>query len=328
MVSSGRTALITGITGQDGSYLAELLLSRGYIVHGLVSPKVDGAATPAKNIAHIADRLTLHRGDLSEPETAAGLVQQLKPDELYHLAAQTFVSITPDKEPAMLQVNTAAVQALLAAVREHAAGCRMVLAASAEIFGDAAKSPQDEDTPLRPRSFYGITKAAAFQMTRLYRQVHGVRACSAILYNHESPRRPEQFVTRKISRTAVRIREGLESELRLGNLDAVRDWGHAAEYMDAMTRMVQAGCEQDYVIATGQPHTVRDFAAAAFTHLGLDWERYVVVDPSFYRPTERVPLVGCAQKALAELGWKPQVTFTDLIREMVENDVRALSACA
>jgi GDPmannose 4,6-dehydratase len=293
-----RGALITGISGQDGSYLAEYLLAQGYEVHGL-SCEVEDAAAVATEVA------------------------AARPDECYHLAAQTFVM---GEELSTIRVNVSGTLHVLEALRREAPKCRLFLAGSSEMFGHVDVSPQDENTPLRPRNVYGVSKVAAYQLMRVYREQHGLFACCGYLYNHESPRRGLHFVTRKITRTAARIKLGKESELRLGNLDAIRDWGHARDYVRAMWLMLQQPTPDDYVVATGQGRTVRDFAEAAFDAVGLDWQKYVRVAPEFYRPTEKTPFIGCAVKACEKLSWVREIEFSMLVAEMVQHDL-ASEAC-
>ena len=317
---SARTALITGITGQDGSYLAEFLLAKGYRVYGLRQPGSDLTL-----IAHLAGRIEIHDANLEDASAVAHVVRRSDPDECYHLAARTFVAIQSAEEAGMLEVNTTSVHGLLAAVRAHTPACRVFFAGSAEMFGAAPTSPQNETTPVSPRSFYGITKAAAYHLLRYYRHTHGLHASCGILYNHESPRRGVNFVSRKIARAAARIRAGQQQELRLGNLDSVRDWGHAKDYVRAMWLMTQQREPDDYVIATGEGRTVRDFVEAAFRIAAVDWQRHVVVDPAFYRPLEACPPIGNARKAKMLLGWEREVSFDAMVREMVEQEMRLAS---
>ena len=286
---AGRTALISGVSGQDGSYLSELLLAKGYTVHGIDRPEPD-----------LEDTAAIRR-----------VVREVAPDEFYHLGAQTFVM---GEEQSTVRVNVVGTLNVLEALRHEAPACRLFFAGSAEMFGEPEVSPQDETTPMKPRNVYGVTKLAGYQLMRVYREQHGMFACCGILYNHESPRRGPHFVTRKITRAAARIKLGLETELRLGNLDAVRDWGHARDYVRAMWLMLQHSDPDDYVIATGQGRTVREFVEAAFTAAGLNWQSYVRVDPAFFRPAEKVPLVGCAAKARENLSWTPETPFADLVR--------------
>jgi GDPmannose 4,6-dehydratase len=310
--SAGRVALITGITGQDGSYLSELLLSRGYRVHGLFRPD-EPPGLP---------EVVRHDADLTDAKAVARAIGAAAPDELYHLGAQSFVH---GEEVSTVHVNVNGTLHVLEAVRRAAPACRVFFASSAEVFGEPETSPQDERTPMRPRNIYGVTKVAGLELMRVYREQHRLFTCCAILYNHESPRRGPNFVTRKITRAAARIKLGLESELRLGNLDAVRDWGRARDYVRGMWLMLQQTDPDDYVLATGQGRTVRDFVEAAFSAAGLDWQQYVRTAPEYWRPAEPVPLVGNAAKARAALGWTPDTAFGDLVAEMVEADLAAES---
>jgi GDPmannose 4,6-dehydratase len=317
MSARPRRALITGITGQDGSYLAELLLEHGYEVYGLVrhssSPRLE-------RIAHLEERLTLLRGDLLDPSSLVGAVAAARPDEVYNLAAQSFVP-TSWQEPVLTAEFTGlGVTRLLEAVRQAAPEARFYQASSSEIFGQVSRSPQDESTPFWPRSPYGVAKLYGHWITVNYRESYGLFACCGILFNHESPRRGEEFVTRKISRGAARIALGLERELRLGNLQARRDWGFAGDYVRAMWRMLQRSDPRDYVIATGVTHSVADFCALAFAELGLDWREHVRSDERLLRPAEIDRLVGDAARAREELGWSPSMDFEGLVRHMVRED--------
>lgn len=314
---AARRALITGITGQDGSYLAELLLSKGYEVHGLLRPEEPAGCVPPEAFA----KVHIHFGEVDDYEDVAAVVRASAPDEGYHLAAQTFVL---GEEFATMRTNSSGTHHVLSAIREHSPGCRLFLAGSSEMFGNADESPQHESTPMRPRSVYGISKMTAFLLMRHYREVHGIHASCGILYNHESPRRGEQFVTKKITRAAARIKAGLDTELRLGNLDAVRDWGDARDYVEAMWLMLQQPDPDDYVIATGQGKTVADFLEAAFGSLGLNWREYVVADPGVYRESERHDLIGNPLKAETRLGWSRKNDFASLVAEMVRQEVCVL----
>lgn len=311
---SARRALITGITGQDGSYLAELLLSKGYDVIGVLRPGEGPGRLPAAAV----DAITTHSADIDSAEDIAAAVRDSRPDECYHLAAQTFV---PGEEFATMRVNASGTHHVLAAIRDHAPGCRLFFAGSSELFGDVDHSPQSEDTPMRPRSVYGISKLTAYLLMRHYREAHKLHASCGILYNHESPRRGEHFVTRKITRAAARISLGEQKELVLGNLDAIRDWGDAREYVQAMWLMLQQPEPDDYVIATGKGRTVREFVEAAFTSVGLEWQRFVRTAPEFYRPTEQTPLIGNPTRAASKLSWKATTPFSDLVQEMVHQDL-------
>src|SRR5690242_4006015 len=283
----GRRALITGITGQDGSYLAELLLSKGYEVHGLVRRvALEDPGHRLKRIEHIRDRITLHAGSLESFPSVHKVLRTVEPDECYHLAAQSFVSYSFDDEFSTLQININGTHHVLAALKDIVPNCRFYFAGSSEMFGKVSEVPQTEKTRFHPRSAYGISKVAGFDLTRNYREAYQMHASSGILFNHESPRRGFEFVTRKITSHVAKIKLGLAHELRLGNLDAKRDWGHAREYVRAMWLMLQQDQPDDYVISTGETHTVRSFLEVAFGYVGLDYRKYVVVDPRYYRPAE------------------------------------------
>jgi GDPmannose 4,6-dehydratase len=321
-----KKALITGITGQDGSYLAELLLGKGYEVHGIVRRvAMEAPEQRLGRIRHLREHITLHPASLESYPSLFKVVRDIMPDECYHLAAQSFVSYSFEDEFSTFNTNINGTHYLLSSIKENAPECRFYFAGSSEMFGKVREVPQNEDTPFHPRSAYGITKVAGFDLTRNYREAYGIKAASGILYNHESPRRGFEFVTRKITSTVARIKQGKASELRLGNLDAKRDWGYAKEYVEAMWLILQQEQPKDYVIATGQTHSVRDFVQAAFSHVGLDYEEYVVVDPLFYRPAEVEILLGDPSRAKAELGWAPRVKFEELVRMMVDADVEHAS---
>ena len=322
-VSMSRRALITGITGQDGSYLAELLLSKGYKVHGLVRRvAMEDPGNRLKRIAQILDRIQLHAGSVESFPSIHKVLRETEPEECYHLAAQSFVSYSFDDEFSTLQTNINGTHHVLAALKDIVPGCRFYFAGSSEMFGKAVEIPQTEKTRFHPRSAYGISKVAGFDLTRNYREAYGLFACSGILFNHESPRRGYEFVTRKISSGIARILAGQDNKLALGNLQARRDWGHAAEYVEAMWRMLQQDSADDYVIATGETHSVREFVEAAFEYAGLDYQKYVIKDAQFYRPAEVDLLVGNAAKARTQLGWHPRTGFESLVQEMVESDCR------
>jgi GDPmannose 4,6-dehydratase len=313
-----KLALITGISGQDGSYLAELLLEKGYEVHGFTRPV--GEAVPAEEaerVEALSASAKLHAIPLLEPAEVRAAVGAIRPAECYHLAARSFVSYRPEDEASTLAVNLGGTHSVLAALREAAPGCRFCFAASSEVFGQPDSSPQDEGTPVRPRSIYGITKAAGLELTRYYRRVHGMHAGAAILYNHASPRHGPEFVTRKITMGVAKILAGEARELRLGNLDARRDWGHARDYVRAMWLMLAQPEPDDYVIATGETHSVRQFVDAAFSLAGMDYRQFVVVDKELHRQAEQVELRGDARKAHAALGWAPSARFEELVGEMV-----------
>jgi len=322
-----RKALITGITGQDGSYLAEFLLSKGYEVHGLVRRvALEDPEHRLERIKHILPHIKLECGTLESYPSLFRAVTKVKPDEVYHLAAQSFVSYSFEDEFSTINTNINGTHFMLAAVKDGAPDCRFYFAASSEMFGKVHEVPQTEDTPFHPRSPYGISKVAGFEFTRNYREAYNLFAVSGILFNHESPRRGFEFVTRKISSTVAKIKLGLAKELQLGNLDAQRDWGYAGDYVTAMWQMLQQPTPQDYVIATGETHSVREFAQLAFECVGLDWKKYVVVDKVFFRPSEVNLLLGGARKAQQELGWQPRVLFPELVRIMVEADIQRLQA--
>jgi GDPmannose 4,6-dehydratase len=318
-----KRGFITGVTGQDGSYLAELLLSKGYEVHGLVrraSTFTTGRLDDIYTDPHVEGaRFFLHYGDLTDGSRLSTLLERIQPDEVYHLGAQSHVRVSFD-EPEFTGVATGVgTTRLLEAIRMIGLDCRFYQAASSEMYG-ATPPPQDEQTPFWPRSPYGAAKVYAYWMSRNYREAYGMFAVNGILFNHESPRRGETFVTRKITRAVGRIMAGTQSELYLGNLDAVRDWGYAKEYVEAMWLMLQADKPDDYVVATGTAYSVRDFVQIAFDHAGLDWERYVKFDERYLRPTEVDSLIGEPAKAREKLGWKAKVLTPELARLMVDAD--------
>ncbi len=321
----GKRALITGITGQDGSYLAEHLLNLGYEVHGLVR-RVALEAPQGRfgRIAHLTDRLVLHAASLESYPSIFHVLSRHDFAECYHLAAQSFVAESFTDGFSTMNTNINGTHYMLAALRELRPNCRFYFAGSSEMFGKVREVPQRESTPFHPRSPYGISKVAGFELTRNYREAYGMFTCSGILFNHEGPRRGFEFVTRKITSTAARIKLGLANELRLGNLDAQRDWGHAADYVRAMHLMLQQPEPDDYVVATGETHSVREFCEIAFGELGLHYLQFVKTDERFFRPAEVDLLVGDASKARAVLGWGPTRSFRDLVREMVELDLRKL----
>ncbi len=320
-------ALITGITGQDGSYLAELLLGKGYEVHGLVrrsSSFNTGRLDDVYQDPHDAHRrLFLHHGDLHDGSALGSLLARVRPDEVYHLGAQSHVRVSFDQPSYTGDVTGLGTIRLLEAIRATGLSTRFYQASSSEMFG-ATPPPQSEATPFHPRSPYGAAKVYSYWMTRNYREAYGMFAVNGILFNHESPRRGETFVTRKITRAVARIKAGLQEHLYLGNLDAVRDWGYAPEYVDAMWRMLQVDQPDDYVVATGTACTVRDFVQLAFTHAGLDWERHVRFDARYERPSEVDALIGDFGRARVRLGWKPSVLMPELARLMVTADVERL----
>jgi GDPmannose 4,6-dehydratase len=324
-----KRALITGITGQDGSYLSEYLLGLGYEVHGLVRRvALEDPERRFTRIAHLVDRIHLHAASLESYPSIFHVLSKHNFEECYHLAAQSFVAESFADGFSTMNTNINGTHYMLAALRELQPGCRFYFAGSSEMFGKVREAPQNEETPFHPRSPYGISKVAGFDLTRNYREAYGIYCVSGMLFNHESPRRGFEFVTRKITSTVARIKLGLASELRLGNLEAQRDWGHATDYVRAMHLMLQQPAPDDYVIATGKTHSVRDFCASAFQLVGLDWEKYVVVDDKFYRPAEVDLLVGDSSKARKVLGWKPSYGFDELVQDMVNADLKAAEADA
>ncbi len=318
-----KRALITGITGQDGSYLAELLLEKGYEVHGLVRRvALEDARHRLSRILPIRGQLHLHAASLESFPSLYSAVNQIQPDELYHLAAQSFVSYSFDDSFSTFRTNIDGTHYVLESVKQAAPGCKVYFAGSSEMFGNASESPQTEVTKFSPRSPYGISKVTGFDLSRNYREAYGMFVASGILFNHESPRRGFEFVTRKITSHVARIKKGLIDKLPLGNLDAQRDWGFAGDYVVAMWQMLQQPKPSDYVIATGETHSVREFCEIAFSHVGLDWQKHVVVDPEFYRPAEIHQLIGDSTRARQELGWSPTTSFPELVRSMVDHDMQ------
>ena len=320
-----KKAFITGVAGQDGSYLAELLLKKGYEVHGLIRrAAVEDQGARFSRIRHLEDRITLHHGDVSDYATVWRLVALVKPDEVYHLAAQSFVEESFKDPVSTMRINIDGTQHLLSAIAALAPRCRFYFAATSEMFGRVRETPQNEDTAFNPVSPYGISKLASFYLTRMYREGHGIFAVSGILFNHESPRRSTEFVTRKITHTAAKIKLGLAGELRLGNLNAKRDWGYAGDYVEAMRLMLQQKTPRDFVVGSGEAHTVREFVEEAFGYLGLDWKKYVKVDKKFFRPVEVATLMSDPARAKKDLGWKPKTGFRELVRMMADADLEAL----
>lgn len=321
-----RKALITGITGQDGSYLAEYLLGLGYEVHGLVRRvALEEPENRLSRIAHLLGRVQLHPASMESYSSIFHVISRHEFDECYHLAAQSFVAESFDDGFSTMTTNINGTHHVLTALRELRPACRFYFAGSSEMFGKVHETPQRETTPFHPRSPYGISKVAGFHLTMNYREAHGMFCCSGLLFNHESPRRGFEFVTRKITSGVARIKMGLATELRLGNLDAQRDWGHAADYVRAMHLMLQQSQPDDYVISTGETHSVREFCEFAFGEVGLDYREYVKVDNSFFRPAEVDLLIGEASKARTILGWQPHCGFRQLVTEMVRSDLQRLS---
>ena len=319
---SERRALITGITGQDGSYLAELLLEKGYEVHGMTRR---ASTENLDRIAHLTDRVKLIQGDLLDPPSLDAALRESQPHEVYNLAAQSFVPTSWNQPVLTAEFTAVGVTRVLEAIRAVDPQIRFYQASSSEMFGKVREVPQTELTPFHPRSPYGVAKVYGHHITVNYRESYDLFAVSGILFNHESPRRGLEFVTRKISDGAARIKLGLVDELRLGNLDAERDWGYAGDYVEAMWLMLQQNEPEDYVVASGEAHTVREFCRLAFEHVGLDWERHVKTDPLLMRPAEVDHLVGDATKAHTKLGWKPRVEFPELVRLMVDADLERLA---
>jgi GDPmannose 4,6-dehydratase len=324
-----KKALVTGITGQDGSYLAELLLSKGYEVHGIVRRASTFNTSRIDHLyqdPHINDvHLFLHYGDIADSTNLVKLLYRIQPDEVYHLAAQSHVRVSFDIPEYTGDVTGLGTVRILEAIRETGLKARFYQASSSEMFGMAQEAPQRETTPFYPRSPYGAAKLYAYWLTVNYRESYGMFACNGILFNHESPRRGETFVTRKVTRGVAEIKAGLANKLYLGNLDAKRDWGYAKEYVVAMWLMLQQDQPENFVIATGETHSVREFVEEAFSHVGLDWHAYVEIDPKYYRPAEVDVLVGDASKAQRQLGWSPQTRFKDLVHLMVDADVAAIN---
>lgn len=318
-----KKALITGIIGQDGSYLAEFLLAKDYEVHGLV--RCVAAENPEHRFSRFNSffkKVKLHHGDITDYPTLWKLVYEIKPDEIYHLAAQSQIKVSFEDEFSTFRTNTNSTHYLLSAIKDLKPDARFYFAATSEMFGDIKVSPQNENTPFNPVSPYAISKLTSYCLTRMYREAYKIFACSGIFFNHESPRRGFEFVTRKITRTATRIKFGLEKELRLGNLDAKRDWGFAGDYVEAIWLMLQQTYPEDFVIGSGETHTVQEFVEVAFEALDLDWRKYVVVDPAFMRPLEKVEIKADITKAKTKLGWSPKIQFKELVRMMVKEDLK------
>ena len=321
-----KRALITGITGQDGSYLAEHLLSLGYEVHGIVRRvALEDPERHFTRISHLLEKIQIHAASLESYPSIFSVISRHKFDECYHLAAQSFVAESFQDGFSTLNININGTHYVLAALKELQPECRFYFAGSSEMFGKVQEAPQRETTPFHPRSPYGISKVAGFELTRNYREAYGMYCLSGILFNHEGPRRGFEFVTRKITSTVARIKSGLATELRLGNLEAKRDWGHAEDYVRAMHAMLQQTEADDYVVATGETHSVREFCEIAFDVAGMDYREYVREDPFFYRPAEVDLLVGDATKARRVLGWEPRHSFTELIEEMVRSDLDSMA---
>jgi GDPmannose 4,6-dehydratase len=317
-----KKALITGITGQDGSYLAELLLNKGYEVHGIVRRvALEDPRSRMWRIRNILDDIQIHSASMESYASIFNIVADIQPDECYHLAAQSYVSYSFEDEFSTINTNLNGTHYMLSSIKRQAPECRFYFAGSSEMFGHVKETPQNEETPFHPRSPYGISKVAGFELTRNYREAYGLYCVSGILFNHESPRRGPEFVTRKITSAAAKIKLGLEKDFRLGNLNAKRDWGHAYDYVDAMWRMLQQDAPDDYVVATGETHAVSEFLEIAFNCVDLDYRDFLVIDKNLYRPSEVHLLQGDASKAHKTLNWSPTVNFEQLIEEMVQGDL-------
>ena len=322
-----KRALITGITGQDGSYLAELLLERGYEVHGIVRRvALEQPHLRLARIAHIQKHLQLHAGSLESYPSLFHIISRIELDECYHLGAQSFVAESFTDGFSTVAANVNGTHYVLEALRNLQPRCRFYFAGSSEMFGKVAETPQRETTPFHPRSPYGVSKCSGFYLTMNYREAYDMYCCNGILFNHESPRRGSEFVTRKITRGVAQIKLGLADHLALGNLDAQRDWGHASDYVRAMHLMLQQPEADDYVVATGETHSVREFCEVAFSFAGLDYRDFVRTDPLFYRPSEVDLLCGDASKASRALKWQPRYSFAELVQEMVESDLELLAS--
>jgi len=317
-----KKALVTGITGQDGSYLAELLLDQGYEVHGIVRRVAfEDPLARMWRIRHILDKIHLHSASMESYASLFDIVMGVKPDECYHLAAQSYVSYSFEDEFSTINTNLNGTHYILSSIKRQAPNCKFYFAGSSEMFGNSSQTPQNESTPFHPRSPYGISKMAGFELTRNYREAYSLFMLSGILFNHESPRRGREFVTRKISSAAAKIKLGIDARIVLGNIDAKRDWGHAKDYVRAMWLMLQQEKAEDFVIATGETHSVREFLAIAFDYVGLDYRKHLVIDEKLFRPSEVYVLQGDASKAKHQLNWEPEVSFDELVREMVDYDL-------
>jgi GDPmannose 4,6-dehydratase len=316
-----KKALITGITGQDGSYLSEYLLELGYEVHGIVLRKnLEDPSHFLWRLNNILDKITLHVGSLESFPSLFSIMQKVMPDECYHLAAQSFVSYSFEDEFSTMNVNINGTHYILSAVYSVCPNCHFYFAGSSEMFGKAEEMPQSETTKFHPRSVYGISKVAGFELTKNYRERYKMFACSGILFNHESPRRGFEYVTRKITFTVAKIKLGLAKEIRLGNIDAKRDWGFAGDYIKAMHAMLNQETPEDFVVGTGKVHSVKEFLEIAFGELRLDYQKYLIIDPTYFRPADAVILVADAAKARKKLGWQPSIGFEELICKMIRSD--------
>ena len=317
-----KTALITGITGQDGSYLSELLISKNYKVHGLVRRvALEDGNHRLWRLRDILNKITLHSASLESYASLVKIIQRIKPTEVYHLGAQSYVDYSFKDEFSTLNTNINGTHYILSALKEFSPKSKFYFAGSSEMFGRVLEAPQKETTPFYPRSVYGISKVAGYDLTRNYREAYKMFCCSGILFNHESPRRGYEFVTRKITHAVARIKLGIQKDLKLGNLDAKRDWGHAEDYVRAMWLMLNQSKPKDYVISTGKQYTVREFARLAFSMVGLNYKKYIKIDKSLHRPAEVLTLLGDCKKAKKELKWKPKYDFKMLVKSMVEADL-------
>ena len=318
-----KTALITGITGQDGSYLAELLLKKKYKVHGIVRRvALEDKTHRLWRLRHITKKIKLHAASLESYASLVKIIQKTKPDEIYHLGAQSYVSYSFEDEFSTINTNVNGTHYILSAIKDFSPKSKFYFAGSSEMFGKVHEVPQNENTVFHPRSAYGISKVTGFELTRNYREAYNLFCCSGILFNHESPRRGFEFVTRKISHAAARIKLGLQKDLELGNIDAKRDWGHAQDYVVAMWLMLQQKTPEDFVIATGKQHSVKDFAQLAFSLLGMDYKKYIRFNKALIRPSEVHSLLGNCNKAKKKLKWKPKFHFKQLVKDMVEEDLK------
>ena len=317
-----KKALITGITGQDGSYLSEFLLAKGYSVHGMVRRvAAEDKSHRFWRLRNFLDKITIHAGSLESYASIINIVTKIKPDEIYHLGAQSYIDYAFKDEFSTINTNINGTHFLLSAIKEFSPKTKFYFAGTSEMFGKVREIPQTEKTPFYPRSVYGISKVAGFDLTRNYREAYNLFCCSGILFNHESPRRGFEFVTRKITHAVARIKFGLQKDLRLGNLDAKRDWGHAKDHVEAMWLMLNQKEPKDYVVSTGKHYTVRDFAKLAFKLVDLDYKKFVKVEKKFYRPSEVDSLLGNCKKAKKELNWKPKYDFKKLVEDMVRADL-------
>ena len=318
-----KKALITGISGQDGSYLAEFLLSKNYEVHGLVRRvALEDETHRLWRLRNFKDKITLHSGSLESYASLVKIIEKIKPDEIYHLAAQSYVSYSFEDEFSTINTNVNGTHYVLSAVKEFSKKSKFYFAGSSEMFGKVEETPQNEKTRFHPRSAYGISKVTGFELTRNYREAYGMNACTGILFNHESPRRGFEFVTRKISHSVARIKHGLQKKISLGNIDSKRDWGHAKDYVEAMWLMLNQGNNKDFVIGTGEQHSVREFAEKAFNFVNLNYKDYVKIDQKLVRPAEVDTLLADYSGAKKELNWQPKISFENLVNEMVESDLK------